>query len=149
MKTPPLVILIATSLIAACAQTESSNLVNLAIDTYTPPPNALRIAETRAKQYWAKHQNELGKSTRYLAIESDTILSADIPNLYSKLTKSPGVNSSDIEEYQANNDIDIFCINIFDTTTQRLAAGGVCRRGRTGARQPNPDRKISGGVHRL
>jgi hypothetical protein len=34
------------------------------------------------------------------------------------------VSSSDIEQYQTDNDIDIFCINIFDTATQQLIQRG-------------------------
>jgi hypothetical protein len=80
------------------------------------------IAETRAKQYWTKHQAELNQSTRYLAVESYSILSADISDLYYKLRHSPGVNASDIQDYQSNFDIDIFCINIFDTRTGKLVS---------------------------
>jgi hypothetical protein len=108
-------------LLFSCAQTEQSHLTDLAIATYTPLPDALRLAETRAKQYWAKRKAELGQ-TRYLAIESDVILSDEIPDLYMRLTNSPGVNSSDIEEYEANNDITIYCVNIFDTTTGKFVS---------------------------
>jgi hypothetical protein len=77
-----------------------------------------------------------------LAIESDSIPSADIPDLYFKLVHSPGVNGSDVEEYRVHNDIDVFCINIFDTRTGKLVSpqgyavvdeperGGVARFGR-------------------
>jgi hypothetical protein len=62
-------------LLGACAQTERSHLTDLSIDTYRPSFDALNIAETRAKKYLAKHQEELGRGTRYLAIESDSIWS--------------------------------------------------------------------------
>lgn len=120
MKSP--LIIVVGLLLAACAQTELSRQTDLSIDTYRPPPNALTIAETRAQKYWAKHQAELGRGTRYLAIESDSIPSANISDLYSKLTRSPGVNGSDVEDYEINDDIDIFCINIFDTRTGKLVS---------------------------
>ena len=44
-----------------------SHFIDLAIDTYSPPANALVTAETRAREYWAKHQKEIGRDTRYLA----------------------------------------------------------------------------------
>jgi len=109
-------------LVGACAQTELSQQTDLSIATYRPTPNALAIAETRAKQYWAKHRDEINRGTRYLAIESDTIPSANIPDLYYRLTHSPGVNGSDVEEYRVNDDIDIFCINIFDTRMGRFVS---------------------------
>jgi hypothetical protein len=115
---PPHWLLFATGLlVGACAQTELSQQTDLSIATYRPTPDALAIAERRAKQYWAKHRDEINRGTRYLAVESDTILSADIPDLYYRLTHSPGVNGSDVEDYRVNQDIDIFCINIFDTRT--------------------------------
>ena len=115
------VIIVVAALFAGCLQTGPSGQTNLSIATYTPTPNALSIAEKQAKAYWAKHQSEIA-GTRYLAVESDTILSADIPDLYYRLTNSPGVNGSDLEKYRVNNDIDIFCINIFDTRTGKLVS---------------------------
>jgi hypothetical protein len=109
-------------LLASCMQTEVSRQTDLSIATYTPTPEALEIVASRAKKYWAKHQADVGRGTRYLAIESDTIPSADIPDLYYRLTNSPGVNGSDVEEYRVNNDIDVFCVNIFDTRTGKLVS---------------------------
>jgi hypothetical protein len=117
MKSPHWLLFATGFLVGACAQTELSQQTDLSIATYRPTPDALAIAERRAKQYWAKHRDEINRGTRYLAVESDTILSADIPDLYYRLTHSPGVNGSDVEDYRVNQDIDIFCINIFDTRT--------------------------------
>jgi len=140
MKLP--VIVAVGVLLASCVQTEVSRQTDLSIATYTPTPDALEIAATRAKKYWAKHRADVGRGTRYLAIESDTIPSADIPDLYYRLSNSPGVNGSDVEDYRVNNDIDVFCINIFDTRTGKLVSpqgyavvdeperGGVARFGR-------------------
>src|SRR6266481_2796573 len=89
-------------LVGACAQTELSQRTDLSIATYRPTPNALAIAERRGKQYWAKHRDEINRGTRYLAIENDTIPSANIPDLYYRLTHSLGVNGSDLEEYHSN-----------------------------------------------
>jgi hypothetical protein len=115
------VIIAVGALLAGCLQTAPSRQTDLSIAAYTPTPNALSIAEKQAKAYWAKHQGELA-GTRYLAVESDTIPSADIPDLYYRLTNSPGVNGSDVEKYWVNNDIDIFCINIFDTRSGKLVS---------------------------
>ena len=146
MKSPHFLLFATGLLVGACAQTELSQQTDLSIATYGPTPNALAIAERRAKQYWAKHRDEINRGTRYLAIESDTIPSANIPDLYYRLTHSPGVNGSDVEEYRVNNDIDIFCINIFDTRIGRFvspqgyavvdepARGNVARFGKYTAR---------------
>jgi hypothetical protein len=48
--------------------------------TYAPPPDALGVTETRAKNYWAKHQEKIGRESRYLAVQSDVIFSEEIPN---------------------------------------------------------------------
>jgi hypothetical protein len=133
-------------LFGACVQTGPSEQTNLSIATYVPRANALAIAERRAKAHWAKHRDQMSGGTPYLAIESDTIPSADIPDLYYRLTNSPGVNGSDVEEYRVNRDIDIFCINIFDTRTGKLVSpqgyavvdepdpGSIARFGRYTAR---------------
>jgi hypothetical protein len=109
-------------LLGACAQTEPSRLRDLSIDTYRPPPDALSIAEKRAKEYLAKHQEELGRGTGYLAIESDSIFSDEIPDLHVKLYNSPGVGSGDVEQYEDNDDVGIYCINIFEIRTGKLVS---------------------------
>jgi hypothetical protein len=58
--------------IARAAEGGGSHFIDLAIDTYSPPANALATAETRAREYWAKHQKEIGRDTRYLAVQSYT-----------------------------------------------------------------------------
>jgi hypothetical protein len=122
MKSSDFLLIAVGLLLGACAPTELSQQTNLSIATYSPTPDALALAETRAKAYWAKHRGEMSRGTPYLAIESDTIPSANIQDLYYKLSNSPGVNGSDVEKYEVNDDIDIFCINIFDTRTGRLVS---------------------------
>lgn len=107
-------------LMISCAQITSTNLTDLAIDTYVPPANACRVAESHAKAYWTKHRSELGQNARYLAVESYTVDPGDIPDIYPRLVNSPGVNSSDLEKYETDFDLDISCVNIFDTKFGRL-----------------------------
>jgi hypothetical protein len=108
----------------ACAQLETSQNTDLSIDTYSPPPDALAIAETRAKEYWAKHREQIGSDVMYLAIQSDTVFSDQIPDLYRKLEYSPGVSSSDLEDYGNNNHLEVYCVSIFDTRTGKLSPNG-------------------------
>ena len=114
----------AALLFASCAQLETSRNTDLSIDTYSPPPNSLAIAESRAKQYWAKNRELVGPDTKYLAIQSDTVFSDQIPDLYRRLEYSPGVSSSALEDYGNNNNLQIYCVNIFDTQTQKLYPNG-------------------------
>jgi hypothetical protein len=107
-------------LLNSCAEFEVSRNTDLAIDTYVPPPGALGVAETRAKKYWAEHQEQKGRDTRYLAVQSDVTFPDEIPNLYAKLINSPGVNSSDLEDFGNDNDLNMYCVNIFDTRTEKL-----------------------------
>jgi hypothetical protein len=111
-----------SALLFSCAQITPRPLTDLAIDDFRPPENASRQAEIHAKRYWAKHQGELGLQARYLAVESYPVDAGDIPDLYGKLVISPGVNSADLEDYETNSDIDISCVNIFDTRLGRLVS---------------------------
>jgi hypothetical protein len=120
MKASHFVIIAVLLLLSSCAEFEVSRNTDLAIDTYAPPPDALGVAETRAKHYWAKHQEEIGRDTRYLAVQSDVIFSDEISNLYAKLVNSPAVNSSDLEDFGNDNELDVYCVNIFDTRTKKL-----------------------------
>jgi hypothetical protein len=87
-----------------------------------PSKAALGVAESRAKVYWVQHQEQLGRDTRYLAVQSDVIFSDEIPNLYAKLLNSPGVNSSDLEHFGNNNELNMYCVNIFDTRSEKHGA---------------------------
>jgi hypothetical protein len=109
-------------LFSSCAQFEANPDTDLAIDTYIPSGEALGVAENRAREYWAKHQEQIGRDTRYLAVQSDSIFSDEIPDLYAKLIKSPGVNSSDLEDFGNDIDLDMYCVNIFDTRTEKLVS---------------------------
>jgi hypothetical protein len=109
-------------LLSSCAQFESAHNADLAIDTYAPSATAVGVAEGRAKAYWAQHQEQIGRDTRYLAVQSDVIFSGEIPNLYAKLVNSPGVNSSDLETFGNNVDLEMYCVNIFDTRAEKFVS---------------------------
>ena len=113
-------VIIVALLFTSCAESEAPDRIDLSIDTYSPPSNALEIAKTHAEEYRAKHQGQIGPDTRYLAVQSDTIFSDEIPDIYHQLVDSPGVNSSNLESYSNNNELEIYCVNIFDIRTGRL-----------------------------
>jgi len=48
---------------------ESIDQRNFALDTFSPTPNDVRVAEKRVQTYWNKHKAQYGANTRYLAVE--------------------------------------------------------------------------------
>ena len=55
---------------------------NFAIDTFSPTQNEIRLAEQRARNYWAKHAARFGSNPVYLAVEASKIF----PGLISRHT---------------------------------------------------------------
>jgi hypothetical protein len=111
-------------LFASCGQFQNSPNTDLSIDTYSPSAGALAIAKTHATEYWASHRDQIERDTAYLAIQSDTIFSDEIPDIYRRLEISPGVSSSDLEDFGNNNHLQVYCVNIFDTRTGTLSSNG-------------------------
>jgi hypothetical protein len=122
MKRSLYTITVVVLLLSSCAQFGTDRKTDLAIDTYVPSRDALGLAERRAKEYWVKHREQLGRDTRYLAVQSDTIFSDEIPDLYAKLINSPAVNASDLEDFGNDSELSMYCVNIFDTETEKLVS---------------------------
>jgi hypothetical protein len=122
MKRSLYTITVVVLLLSSCAQFGTDHKTDLAIDTYVPSRDALGLAERRAKDYWVKHREQIGRDTRYLAVQSDTIFSDEIPDLYAKLINSPAVNASDLEDFGNDNELSVYCVNIFDTETEKLVS---------------------------
>jgi len=53
-----------------CAETDSVDHRNFAIDTYYPTPNEIQLAEQRARNYWAKHAARFSSNPVYLAVQT-------------------------------------------------------------------------------
>ena len=70
-----------------CADPNGYDPRNHAIDTYFPGPNILAIAESRARNFWAKNSSRF-PNTKLLAVEGTTIFPGDIQDLYPKLLYS-------------------------------------------------------------
>jgi hypothetical protein len=122
MKRSLYTITVVVLLLSSCAQFETDRKTDLAIDTYVPSREALGLAEGRAKEYWVKHREQIGRDTRYLAVQSDSIFSDEIPDLYAKLINSPAVNASDLEDFGNDSELSMYCVNIFDTETEKLVS---------------------------
>src|SRR5215472_16358273 len=97
---------------------------NFAIDTYYPTPNEIRLAEQRARNYWAKNANRYGSNPVYLAVETSKIFESEIvQDLWPKL-----INSQTTTTYFAKSggrhksEVDLKGIVIFDTRTGTVAS---------------------------
>jgi hypothetical protein len=109
-------------LLGACTQFESSQSSDTAITTYQPSANELRLAENRARGYWASHKSELSGKIRYLGVQSGSIFDSDIPDLDSIIMTSPAVNDLYREQYLTNDDVDIYGVSIFDVNNGKLVS---------------------------
>jgi hypothetical protein len=96
---------------------------NFAIDTYYPGPNEIRLAEQRARNYWAKNASRYGSNPVYLAVETSKIFESEIvQDLWPKLINSQTTSSffsKSPGKHQA--EIDLTGIMIFDTRTGTVA----------------------------
>ena len=116
---------------------------DFAIDTYYPKPNEIRLAEERARKFWAKNAGRYGSNPVYLAVETSKLFESEIvQDLWPKL-----INSKTTTTFFAgspgnrHNEVDLKGIMIFDTRTGHFAGnrgfisvdtpqrGGVARFG--------------------
>ena len=62
---------------------------DFAIDTYYPKPNEIRLAEERARKFWAKNAGRYGSNPVYLAVETSKLFESEIvQDLWPKLINS-------------------------------------------------------------
>jgi hypothetical protein len=57
---------------------ESPDYRNFSIETFYPNANEIRVAEGRAQRYWEKNHDRLRNKARYLAVETTSVLPAEI-----------------------------------------------------------------------
>src|SRR5258705_8761509 len=57
---------------------ESIDQRNFALDTFSPTPNNVRVAQKRVQTYWNKHKAQYGANTRYLTVDAGAILSREL-----------------------------------------------------------------------
>jgi hypothetical protein len=93
---------------------------NFSIDTYTPTPNEVQLAEQRARTYWEKHRARYGSDTVYLAVQVSKVFSTEIvQNLWPKIINSETSGSffSKGKSHNPASDLDLSGVMIFDTRT--------------------------------
>jgi hypothetical protein len=95
---------------------------NFAIDTCYPTPNEIRLAEERARKYWAKHATRFGSNPVYLAVETSKIFPGEVQNLWPKLINSETTGSffSQGPDQQTYSSLELVGVMIFDTRTGRF-----------------------------
>jgi hypothetical protein len=92
---------------------------NFAIDTCFPNPNAIQLAEGRARAYWAKHAARFGPEPRYLAVETSKVFPSEVQDLWPKLINSETSGSffSHGAKNNSYSNLQLLGIMIFDTRT--------------------------------
>jgi hypothetical protein len=103
-----------------CANPNVRDLRDHAIDTCFPSANVQSIAESRAKNFWARNSTRF-PDTKLLAVEGTTTSPGN--DIYPKLLYSE-TGAADFFGHgifeASYSDLQIFCILIYDTQTGRL-----------------------------
>jgi hypothetical protein len=97
---------------------------NFAIDTCFPNPNAIQLAEGRARAYWAKHAARFGSNPVYLAVETSKIFPGEVQNLWPKLINSETTASFFSQGITDNtySNLQLVGVMIFDIRTGRFVS---------------------------
>jgi hypothetical protein len=95
---------------------------DFAMDTCYPTPNEIRLAEERARNYWARHAARFGSNPVYLAVETSKIFPSEVQNLWPKLINSETTGSffSHGPDQQSYSDLRLIGIMIFDIRTNHF-----------------------------
>jgi len=104
---------------------ESIDQRDFALDTFSPTPNDVRVAEKRVQTYWNKHKAQYGANTRYLAVEAGAILAGDVLDVWPKLINSETAN--DFFAHGGRNtysNLNLTGIQIYDTSNNRFVGPG-------------------------
>jgi hypothetical protein len=97
---------------------------NFAIDTCFPNPNAIQLAEGRARAYWAKHASRFGAEPRFLAVETSKVFPSEVvQSLWPKLINSE-TTASFFSHGKRNSysNLQLLGVMIFDTRTGRFVS---------------------------
>jgi hypothetical protein len=97
---------------------------NFAIDTCFPTPNAIQLAEGRARAYWAKHAPCFAAEPRFLAVETSKVFPGEVQDLWPKLINSETTASFFSYGSKSNtySNLQLLGIMIFDTKTGRFVS---------------------------
>ena len=117
---PTYLLLFAFSLtILSALHAEKIDNRNFAIDICFPNPNAIQLAEGRARAYWAKHASRFGAEPRFLAVETSKVFPSEVvQSLWPKLINSE-TTASFFSHGKRNSysNLQLLGVMIFDTRT--------------------------------
>jgi hypothetical protein len=105
------------AIMLGCAERDSVDHRNFAIDTYYPMPNEIQLAEQRARNYWAKHAERFGSNPVYLAVQTSKIFPSEVQLLWPKLINSETTASFFSQKRGGFSNLQLKGIMIFDTRT--------------------------------
>ena len=109
--------------VLAIVRAERIDNRNFAIDTCFPNPNAIQLAEGRARAYWAKYASRFGAEPRFLAVETSKVFPGEVQDLYPKLINSE-TTASFFSHGKRNSysNLQLLGVMIFDTRTGRFVS---------------------------
>ena len=107
-------------LLFGCAASAGVDNRNFAVDAYSPTPGEIKLAQQRARYYWANNSQRFAKPTRYLAVATSTISGG---NIYPKLIKSETTASYFGQDSQTPS-LRASCIMIYDTAANGFVSNG-------------------------
>ncbi len=110
-----------------CAERDSVDHRDFAIDTCFPTQNEIQLAEGRTKSYWAKHASSFGPEPRFLAVETSRPFPGEIQDLYPKLINSQ-TTAGFFGQGGSYSEIDLHGVMIYDTKAGQFVSnqGYVC-----------------------
>ena len=96
---------------------------DFAIDTCFPNPNAIQLAEGRARTYWARNAARFGTEPRFLAVETSKVFPSEVQGLWPKLINSE-TTASFFSHGKRNSysNLQLLGVMIFDTRTGRFVS---------------------------
>jgi len=96
---------------------------DFAIDTCFPNPNAIQLAEGRARTYWGRHAARYGTEPRFLAVETSKVFPSEVQGLWPKLINSE-TTASFFSHGKRNSysNLQLLGVMIFDTRTGRFVS---------------------------
>jgi len=131
----PIILVSLCLTILGCAAGNGVDYRNFAIDTYSPTPNQIQLAEGRARNYWDRNGARFGPEPRYLAVETSTLFAPYMTGLYPKL-----INSETTASFFAHgkkttySNLVLKVVMIYDTKTGHF----VGSQGYVSVDTPNP-----------
>jgi hypothetical protein len=107
--------------LSGCTLSDRVDNRNFAVDTYSPTPNEIQLAQRRAQRYCQKNSKQFSQTTTYLAVPTMSIGQGEFgPDLDPKLSKSE--TTASFFSQSENAILNATCIMIYDTASDRFVS---------------------------